>query len=147
MGGLVSRSAILHYQDTVGRAQIPVYITFSTPWNGHSAVAMGVDHAPAVVPSWYDMLPGNPFIAGLFGQSLPAETKHHLFFGFEGKGGSPFADENTDGAVSIKSQLSIPAQSQANSLTGVAADHVGILSDLFALERFNAILQQYVEQK
>ena len=143
MGGLVSRSAVLSYADSTRRARMPLFITFSTPWNGHSAVAMGIKHAPAVVPSWYDMLPDNPFITHLFSQSLPAETRHHLFFSFEGKGGSPFKSQNTDGAVSIESQLSIAAQTQASALIGVPADHVGILSHPFAIEQFNAILQSY----
>jgi len=147
MGGLVSRAGILDYAQDKSRCLVPRYITFSTPWNGHSAVSMGLDYAPVVIPSWYDMLPENPFITALFEQQLPVETEHFLFFSFEGKGGSPFSKENTDGAVAINSQLFVPVQDQAERLIGIADDHMGILSNPVALEKFNLILAEYAKKK
>jgi pimeloyl-ACP methyl ester carboxylesterase len=147
MGGLVSRGLILRNKEAAGRCRIPVFITFATPWNGHDAVALGVNHAPAVIPSWYDMLPGSPYITALNEEALPEETRHHLFFAFEGKGGSPFSSDNTDGTVPIKSQLYMPVQEQAESVVGIAANHVSILSDADSIRLFNAALARHLEER
>ena len=74
MGGLVSRSAINQWRQSLGSDQpgaLKVFLTISTPWQGHAAAAAGVDYAPAVVPSWYDMDPHSDFLRGIFATKLP----------------------------------------------------------------------------
>ncbi|MBF9017538.1 MULTISPECIES: hypothetical protein [unclassified Oceanispirochaeta] len=142
MGGLVSRSAIIKYKENYPGIQIPLYLTFATPWNGHASAAKGVANAPAIVPSWYDMVPESPFIQGLYASSLPTETKHFLFFAYEGKG-SLFNSENDDGSVTLSSQLYPGAQNSAERVIGINANHVGILSDAESLRIFNSVLDSY----
>ena len=143
MGGLVSRSALLKYGTPVDGFTIPLYITMATPWRGHAGAAVGVRYAPVVIPSWYDMMPDSLFLENLFALNLPENTTHYLFFAYHGKSGAKFGSENTDGTVSISSQLFIPAQEAAFEMIGINASHAGILSDSYALERFNQILEAY----
>src|SRR5262249_8365424 len=57
MGGLVGRAFI---NDTLrdrggGIADtVRLFVTLSTPWQGHAKAALGVQQAPTVAPSWYD---------------------------------------------------------------------------------------------
>ena len=47
---------------------------------------------------------------------------------------------NNDGVVTLESQLSMPIQQQAQTVTGINADHVSILSDENTLLLLNQIL-------
>lgn len=147
MGGMVSRSMIQHYAKVEDRAELPVFISIATPWAGHTGARSGVKHAPAVVPSWYDMVPGSPFQQDLNTQRVPPEMKHYLFFAFKGKGGIGFGQTNNDGAVTIESQLSMPIQAQAHQVIGINADHTGILSDDSTLLSLNRILDPVVAEE
>jgi len=81
------------------------FVTISTPWGGHAAAASGVDNAPVAVPSWFDMVPGSPFLRSLHGQPLPDSTNYYLLFGHKGDGTRVFNHSNTDGTVTLRSQL------------------------------------------
>ena len=50
MGGLVSRSFIMKnvYED--GEDYIKLFVSISTPWDGHRAAEKGVENAPSVIP-------------------------------------------------------------------------------------------------
>ena len=142
MGGLVSRSMILHYGALQQRAEIPLFITLSTPFGGHAGAAAGVKHAPAVIPSWYDMVPDSPFLQDLYAKPMPPELKHYLFFSFQGTGKFQIGHENNDGAVTIKSQLVMPIQRLTERATGIDATHVGILSDSNAVEMVRQLFSE-----
>ena len=141
MGGLVSRDMVNNFVEQDIPIQIPLFVTFSTPWQGHEAAQMGVKHAPAVVPSWLDIVPGSPFISGLWESPLPDETKYVLLFGYKGKN-SRVMDRNNDGTVTLGSQLLLKAQEKATTIRGFDADHVGILSDPDALEYFRSLMNE-----
>jgi hypothetical protein len=64
---------------------------------------IGVDHAPAVIPSWFDMIPNSPFQQALFQMPLSNHIEYYLFFSFKG-GRNPFTNGNDDGTVSLVSQ-------------------------------------------
>ncbi len=147
MGGLVSRSMIQKYAQQTFRCRVPVYITIATPWQGHAGAATGVKRAPAVVPAWYDMVPGNPFIRKIFSAPLPKEMNHYLFFAYRGKSGAKFRSENTDGTVSLSSQLFGQAQEEAFKTIGMNSTHVGILSDTNLIQHLNRILDAHRIQK
>ena len=52
MGGLVSRSLVnTVVQKDVEQKLTVLFLTLSTPWGGHQAAQIGVEHAPAVIPS------------------------------------------------------------------------------------------------
>ncbi|MDT8389477.1 MAG: hypothetical protein RRC34_03105 [Lentisphaeria bacterium] len=143
MGGLVSRSMIQKYARLESRCSIPLYITISTPWAGHSGAAMGVEHAPAVVPAWYDMTPGSSFIEGVFSTPLPPETAYYLFFSYQADPGMKFGGENSDGAVALSSELFLQAQEESVRATGINDSHVGILSNTNTLRILNQIFDLY----
>lgn len=143
MGGLVSRSMIQQYANQDVRCNIPLYITLATPWQGHAGAAMGVKRAPTVIPAWYDMVPNSPFIEGIFEAPLPKETDYYLVFAHQGKPGAKFSGENTDGTVTLSSQLFMQAQEEAARVVGIDATHVSILSDTNTIRKLNQLLEQH----
>lgn len=143
MGGLVARHAILQNVYEEHQDYIQLFVTISTPWGGHRAAAKGVKYAPAVVPSWRDMVPESDFIAGLYRRPLPDTIPHYLFFSYSGRSG--MMDENNDGAVSLESQLDYRVQSQAKYLYGFDEDHVKVLFSDDVVDTFNSILRERAE--
>jgi pimeloyl-ACP methyl ester carboxylesterase len=140
MGGLVTRSFINQYQGKEKTYNIEKYITLSTPWNGHGAAGMGIQYAPTVIPVWEDVAPGSDFLETLFKQPLASETHHHLLFGF--RGNSMFAGGNSDGVISIASQLRWEAQNGADRIYGFDEDHMSILQSSKAIKLINEVLKQ-----
>lgn len=124
MGGLVVRRFLLDHGAQL--PQIRQFVTLSAPWGGEPAATLGVNHSPAVVPSWRDMQPLGPFMQRLFTQPLPKDVTHTLLFGH--RGGYNLLRPTTDGTVTIASQLRPEAQSEARLVMGFDEDHVSILS-------------------
>ncbi|MCF7848176.1 MAG: alpha/beta hydrolase [Kiritimatiellales bacterium] len=143
MGGLVSRSMIQTCGEHGNRCALPLYVTIATPWQGHELASMGIKRAPAVVPAWYDIVPGSPFIKEMFSKPLPAETFYYLFFAHQGNPWRQLTPDNTDGAVSLKSQLSMQAQDEASRVIGIDATHVSILSNTNVITQLNQLLEQH----
>ncbi len=139
MGGLVSRRFIEKNVLEDGNRYINTFITFSSPWGGHEAAAMGVKWAPSVVPSWRDMENGSAFLDHLFDQRLKGKVNHHLFYSHHAKRSRVMPDEN-DGTVSVASQLRPEAKADAVSVQGYDEDHVSILSARAPLVKAKAIL-------
>jgi len=126
MGGLVSRSFILKHLDNSKSLAIPLFISISTPWNGHMAAKLGVDHAPTPVYAWEDLAPGSRFLKELFyvndtRRKLPEAMSKHLLFSFIDSGAG-------DGTVSLASELRPEAQEEANRMYGYQKSHMGILN-------------------
>ena len=140
MGGMIARSLLnvvaQHQADYQGEI---VFITLSTPWAGHQAAQIGVDYAPAVIPSWLDMVPGSPFQQSLFQTPWPNSMKFYLLFSFKG-GRNPFTNGNDDGTVSLVSQLNPQAQEAAIKTFGFNEDHVSILKSSEVSEKINGLL-------
>lgn len=132
MGGLVSREAL----NELSRQGVPdylkLYVSFSTPYGGNDGARMGVEYAPAVVPSWRDAASGSDFLGQLYTVGIPVSVPFHLFFGFGG--------DNGDGTISLKSQLDLRAQGEARRVYGFNATHVGILNDEDAVKTFFRVL-------
>ncbi|MCP5060058.1 MAG: putative lipase [bacterium] len=146
MGGLVSRAFLLHHTEQTGSEALRLFVTLSTPWNGHAGATLGVKYAPEVVYSWRDVAPGSAFLTSLFYRDgaaearrrLPAFLPHHLIFGFR-------RDDNLPGicndkVVSVASELREEAQKEAVSVYGFDADHVEILRLPAAADRLNRML-------
>jgi pimeloyl-ACP methyl ester carboxylesterase len=138
MGGLVARHAILENVYRNHQDYIRLFVTISTPWGGHNAAALGVARAPAVVPSWRNMVPDSTFLVSLYAQQLPAQVPHHLIFSHSGR--SNRMRENNDGAVTIASQLDNRAQHYAAKLYGLNEDHVGILFSEEVAQTLNSVM-------
>jgi pimeloyl-ACP methyl ester carboxylesterase len=142
MGGLVARAFIERAAGGLVPAigGIDTFVSISTPWGGHTAAALGVEHAPAVVPAWRDISPGSPFLETLMGTPLPRGMRYYLFFGFGGGGGSRFVPGANDGVVTVASELDQRAQLAAIKLFGYDDTHRGILNDEAVAAQLNALL-------
>ena len=141
MGGLVSRAFIMKniYQD--GEEYIKLFISISTPWDGHRAAKEGVEDAPSVIPSWYDMVPGSEFIQSIYKKKLPSPITFHLFFSFRGECKMLMA--NNDGSVELASELDYRAQEEAKKIIGFDEDHVSILSSQIFIDYYNQTLASF----
>ncbi len=136
MGGLVSRGAINKIVKRGGRQPIALYVTVSTPWEGHEAAEMGTHFSPVVLPVWLDMVPGSPYLADLFRTQLPGSLPYYLFFGYRGGTGS-------DGTVSLKSMLDLAGQDQAMRIAGLPEDHMSILASQTLVTKLSALLAKH----
>jgi pimeloyl-ACP methyl ester carboxylesterase len=140
MGGLVARAFInrvLAADD--GRTEgLRLFVSMSTPWDGHAAAQRGVDRAPVVAPSWYDMAPGSPFLRALLQPELPPGVVHDFLFSYAG--GSRRMAEANDGTVTVASQLALRAQSQARTMRGFKETHTSILDSADVAAVVNAEL-------
>ncbi|MES2476974.1 MAG: hypothetical protein V4640_14415 [Verrucomicrobiota bacterium] len=139
MGGLVARDFILRNTLTDKQKYIKTFITFSSPWDGHEAAAMGVKYAPEVVPSWYDMKQGSPFLTHLYDKRLKGRVNHHLFYSHRATR-SPILPPENDGSVSVASELRKEAKADAIEIRGFDEDHISILSSPEALNAGKKIL-------
>ena len=141
MGGLVSRSFILKNGYDSQQDVVKLFISISTPWNGHKMSARGVQQAPTAVPSWYDMVPDSAFITSLFQRRLPDSVKYHLLFSY--RGDCSLFLENNDGTVELSSELDIRAQHEAQSVFGYNEDHGSILLSDEVLRQINRLMGRY----
>lgn len=141
MGGLMSRRFIQKNVLEDKNTYINTFITFSSPWDGHEAAAMGVKWSPSVVPSWRDMENGSDFLDHLFDQRLKGRVNHHLFYSHRASR-SPIMPAENDGVVSLPSQLRPEAVADAVSVQGYNEDHMSILVAKDPLKRAEKILDE-----
>jgi pimeloyl-ACP methyl ester carboxylesterase/uncharacterized protein (DUF2141 family) len=139
MGGLVARDMILENNKTFQEKLYSLFISISTPWNGHNAAKIA-QHAPAAAYSWLDITPGSQFLSSLFYTEnksthlqFPANISHHLIFTY-------LTGESDDGTISIESQLRPEAQKDAEHLYGFLQSHNGILGDAKVSALLNKII-------
>ena len=136
MGGLLARSLLVRH----GRhlSYVKLFISISTPWGGDGFAEFGTRHSPVVIPSWKDLRPFGPFLKALFDDRLPPSLDYYLFFGY--RKGRGLLRPNSDGTVTLRSQLAPQAQAEATGVFGFDEDHVGILSSQEVLARYKAVL-------
>ncbi len=141
MGGLVSRGFINHQSSADNKdTTLSTFVSISTPWLGHSAASRGIKLAPTAVPAWFDMAFGSPYLNSLHKQPLPNHLRYYLLFSHKGKGRGIFAHSNSDGTVTLRSQLSLKAQEEAIKVTGYDENHISILSSKDVAKKLNEIL-------
>jgi pimeloyl-ACP methyl ester carboxylesterase len=133
MGGLVARRFLLDAETAQPRPWAHNFVTLSTPWSGHPAAALGVEYAPAVIPSWRDMEVGSPFTTDLFKARLAPPMTYCLGFTFHGRNGIGLPQDN-DGAVGVASELRTEAQDEAIQMRGFDLTHTGVLESSAAAE-------------
>ena len=147
MGGLVARSLVnTIVQKDVEQQFTLLFLTLSTPWGGHQAAQIGVDYAPAVIPSWLDMVPNSPFQRALFLTPLPNNIEYYLFFSFKG-GRNLFTNGNNDGTVSLMSQLKAEAQEAAIKTFGFNEDHMSILLSPNVAKKIETLLTTFTNRE
>ncbi|MCL4837976.1 MAG: alpha/beta fold hydrolase, partial [Thermoanaerobaculia bacterium] len=142
MGGLVSRAA-LDFRLRRGRAPLVAeFVTLSTPWGGARGargMKLGVALAPAVAPSWRDMLPASDFLARIAERPLPPGVRHTLLFGYAG--GSVRISGADDDSAALTSMLLWDVARQAQFVLGFPADHEAILADSRVVEVLRRLLR------
>jgi pimeloyl-ACP methyl ester carboxylesterase len=139
MGGLVARSALHRLAAPRAPAYLKMYISLSTPYGGHDAARAAAAHAPEVVPSWQDLVPGSLYLRTVAAAPLPADLPFFLVFGY----GNPSRLQYgpiTDGVVTLRSELDLPVQLQATRSYGFDASHTGILEDAAVRDLFNQLI-------
>jgi len=139
MGGLVARRFVLQNIYDHQQNYIDLFISISTPWGGHRMAEKGVEQAPTAIPSWYDMVPGSPFIDSIFAQKLPESLRYFLLFSHKGE--SSHFMSNNDGSVELSSELDYRAQAEAQRIFGYDESHVGILSSKRVLDDISRLLE------
>ncbi len=139
MGGLVARGFIAEAARQSSPIEFTVFITLSTPWQGHAGAEKGVAKSPAVVPAWRDMAPSSPFLKKIWETPLPKNTAYYLLFSYSGDF-SLMIDRNNDGAVSLASMLDPRAQTAARRVFGFNEDHGGILASPAVAQVVHTIL-------
>lgn len=137
MGGLVSRRFLMDHGEQF--PQITQFVTISTPWGGETAASLGVNHSPAVVPSWRELRPEGIFLKRLFERPLPPGVSHSLLFGH--RGGYSLFRPTTDGTVSLASQLRPEAQAEARFVMGFDEDHTSILATATVVAQVTRLIE------
>lgn len=146
MGGLVARDVINRMTREGGGRVLRLFVSMSTPWDGHVFAAKGVKQCPVVIPAWYDMAPGSPFIKSLFKTPLPSHLEYNLFFSYRG-GWHWTIPRSNDGTVSLRSELFLPVELSANKVLGFDVTHGGILSSPAVIERLNILFEERSKEK
>jgi pimeloyl-ACP methyl ester carboxylesterase len=123
MGGLVARGALLLSEQAT--EHVNLFISISTPWNGHELAKTGVRKAPAVIPSWIDMQSNSDYIKEVFAYPLPDKIDYYLIFGFGST--KSVKGRASDGSVTLASQLDRRIQVRAKRIFGLEYGHVDIL--------------------
>jgi pimeloyl-ACP methyl ester carboxylesterase len=136
MGGLISRVAVNKIALRGDPQPIALFVTISTPWEGHIAAELGAKLSPYVLPVWLDMSPGSPFLGSLLSKPLPDTLPYYLFFGYQGLFGN-------DGTASLGSMLSRAAQDQSRRVIGFPTTHSGVLTNPEVIDALNALLAQH----
>ena len=141
MGGLVARDFVNRMIKSGSGEILRLLVSMSTPWDGHAFAAKGVKQCPVVIPAWYDMAPGSPFIKSLFKTPLPSHLEYNLFFSYRG-GWHLTIPRNNDGSVALRTELFLPAQLSAKKVFGFNVSHGGILLDPTVIKRMNILFEE-----
>lgn len=135
MGGLVARRAVQLLSEGDNQ-RLCLFITLSTPWDGHPSAASGVRDVPLDIPVWRDMAPGSRYLQSLFATPLPAHMRQWLLVSYGGN--TRMLPEPNDGTVPLASELRAAAQDEAERLYLLDETHTSILSS----PRSNALLER-----
>lgn len=140
MGGLVSRGFIKKALIDDRADFIKLFVTISTPWQGHGGARYGVEMAPATVPSWIDMVPGSAYQQELYSAKVGDKIDYFLLFGY--RGGSVIFSGNNDGTVALSSMLFQQAQQEARKVYGFEEDHTSILKSKEVFETVSKVFSE-----
>lgn len=138
MGGLVVREALNLYKGNETEIPVASFVSIASPFGGMSSVELGINNAPLVVPSWHSLRPNGEFIRSLFRNPIPETFSHYLLFAYENEGDST----DSDGVVSVNSQLAIPFINGFADVQGFNTTHSGILSYQPAIDRVISLIEK-----
>jgi pimeloyl-ACP methyl ester carboxylesterase len=146
-GGLISRGAILKYEEQTEGDEVRLFVSISTPWGGDVKGKIAED-APIELPAVFeDMSPSSDYLRWVFYQDearqvprpLPEEADYHMIYGYRMCASKPIAD---DCRVTVASQTRLEAQEQALTIRALDYGHVDILHSEETVRRLNWLLDQ-----
>jgi hypothetical protein len=108
-------------------------MTINSPMLGMASAAKGVQFSPVVVPAWRDVATKSKFIGRLYSSPWPAAIPYHLVFAYE-------TGKDSDGVVSLASQIPLSLQNEASEVRGFVGGHAGLLADSAFIDYFNRVL-------
>lgn len=141
MGGLLVREALNRYRGKSGENRVELFVSMASPFGGHASAATGEKYGLIVLPSWRDLNPDNPFITKLYREPLPDYVHHELIYAYHNTDTFKIG-ENSDGVVTLASQLHTPAQSQAGAQFGFDNTHTNILDSNAVVEHIQTRMNQ-----
>jgi len=127
MGGLVARDYLRQCALIDQCKYVRSYTSVASPYGGVKSAEKGIKMAPTVIPAWKDLAPGSPFLSQLFDTNFPDSVTFNLLFAFQR--GRLVAVENSDGVITLSSQLRKQAQQQADFVYGFNQSHTSVLAD------------------
>jgi pimeloyl-ACP methyl ester carboxylesterase len=137
MGGLVSRGFLQRYREGGGGASVPLFVSISTPWDGHAGAAWGAKAPIGSARVFTDMSPGSEYLQSLYGRD--PGVPHYLLYSF--RNDSTLAlGEASDGVVTVASQLRPAARQNAVQVQGYNETHMSVLEAKAVSEQLNALL-------
>jgi pimeloyl-ACP methyl ester carboxylesterase len=137
MGGLVSRGFLQRYAEGGGGAAVPLFVSISTPWDGHKGAEWGAKAPFGSARVFTDMAPGSEYLRSLYGRD--PGVPHYLLYSFRREGVS-LGREASDGTVTVSSQLRDAAQKGAVSVEGFNETHMSVLEANAVSARLNELL-------
>ena len=140
MGGLVSRGFIQRAVDAGQAGYLRLFVSISTPWQGHRMARSGVQYSPAVIPSWIDMQTDSEYQLAIFARPLPPPLAYYLLYSQT----DPKApvESATDGAVAVSSQLRKEAVRDARQVLGFTETHTSILTSSNVISAYQRMLRE-----
>jgi hypothetical protein len=124
----VARSALDRLSSSDKPPYLEMYLSLSTPYGGHEAAEAGIARAPVVIPAWYDLAPGSPFLENLSAKPLPPDLPFYLLFGYRYPGRVQVGP-SSDGVITLRSELELAAQLHATRSFGFDVSHMGVLEN------------------
>jgi len=140
MGGLVVREAINKYKGEQRETRVNLFVSIATPFGGHAAAATGEKHGLIVLPSWRDLNPENPFIGNLYRKPMPEFVHHELIYAYKNPSAIKVG-ENSDGVVTLASQLYPQVQRQASGQFGFDNTHTDSLGSEEISEHIRVLME------
>lgn len=138
MGGLLARGFINIYD---GDIKLSKLITISTPWKGQKLAKNSLKYKKYLPPSFSNMVPDSAYQKRVLNKRFPKDLEHSLLFGYKGKS-SFILEKSNDGTISLNSQLSHEAQTQAKFIYGFDENHISILNSKIVVNKINSILEK-----
>jgi len=142
MGGLVARDMLAKFLHDDQTTFVRMFISLSTPWGGIASTTDGVRRSPFVIPAWIDLQPEGRFLGNLYTTSLKPRVEFHLLYGHRASRFGFLDDDESDGTVTVESQLDNRARRDAVQVLGFEEDHDSILKSQAVVAAVNAALRR-----
>jgi hypothetical protein len=138
IGGLVSRGFIQLNTASGENRYLRLFVSISTPWQGHRAAGNGVRFSPVVIPSWIDLQTNSDYQKAIFSRPLPPPLEYHLLWSRNGL--DPAPERANDGVVYVTSELRPDAVLDARSVLGFRESHASMLTSADVIRAYRGIL-------